>query len=205
MTSYRTVSAPATASLEIKRSTFKCFIHPISDETEAREIIENVRKEHWDARHHCTAFIIGPPGEQIERSNDDGEPAGTAGAPMLEILRGREVSDVLAIVTRWFGGILLGAGGLTRAYGDSVREGLAASHIIERNLRQLITVALPHADAGRIEADMHGRGQVVGVEYGAQMYLTLGVPIGDVDTTLAHLAHLTQGQAEPQLGPREWV
>ena len=84
----------------------------------------SMRAQHWDARHHCSAFVLGPRSE-LQRSSDDGEPAGTAGAPMLEVLRGAGVSDVAAVVTRWFGGTLLGAGGLVRAYGDAVRAALA--------------------------------------------------------------------------------
>src|SRR5699024_1218857 len=111
----------------------------VSTETEARDVVERLRKQYWDARHHCSAFILGPQG-QVQRSSDDGEPAGTAGAPMLEVLRGAEVSDVVAVVTRWFGGVLLGTGGLIRAYSDAVRAGLDEVGTLTRQLMMEYTV-----------------------------------------------------------------
>ena len=128
VTRYRTVARSAVAETEVKRSRFLCRVERVESEEAARAVVDRARKEHWDARHHCSAFVLGPDGA-VQRSSDDGEPSGTAGAPMLEVLRGREVSDVVAVVTRWFGGTLLGAGGLVRAYGDAVRAGLDAAGV----------------------------------------------------------------------------
>ena len=114
---YLVPAGPGTAEVVVKRSRFLCSVARVASEAEARAVVDRARKKHWDAGHHCSAFVIGPASE-LQRSSDDGEPSGTAGAPMLEVLRGREVSDVVAVVTRWFGGVLLGAGGLVRAYGD---------------------------------------------------------------------------------------
>ena len=114
MTRYRTVARSAVAETEVKRSRFLCRIERVESEGAARAVVDRARKEHWDARHHCSAFVLGPDGA-VQRSSDDGEPSGTAGAPTLEVLRGRALSDVVAVVTRWFGGTLLGAGGLVRA------------------------------------------------------------------------------------------
>ena len=133
MTSYLTVARDAEAEIEVKRSRFLCTLARVADEDAARAVVDRLRKRHWDAGHHCSAFVIGARGE-VQRSSDDGEPAGTAGAPMLEVLRGHEVTDVVAVVTRWFGGTLLGAGGLVRAYGDAVRAGLEASGTLRREL-----------------------------------------------------------------------
>ena len=124
VTSYLTVAGTGEVEIEVKRSRFRCHLERVENEDAARAVVEHARREHWDARHHCSAFVLGADGS-TQRSSDDGEPAGTAGAPMLEVLRGREVSDVVAVVTRWFGGTLLGAGGLVRAYGDAVRAALA--------------------------------------------------------------------------------
>ena len=107
-TTLRTVAAPVVVSLEEKRSVFECWLRPVDDETAARAVVEEARTTHWDARHHCSAFVLGPGGTTV-RSNDDGEPAGTAGMPMLEVLTGAGLTDVVAVVTRWFGGVLLGA------------------------------------------------------------------------------------------------
>ncbi len=118
---YRTVARPSVAEVEVKRSRFSCRLERVSDEAAARAVVEEERRVHWDARHHCSAFVLGPSGE-VQRSSDDGEPAGTAGAPMLEVLVGAGLSDVVAVVTRWFGGVLLGAGGLVRARGRGRRS-----------------------------------------------------------------------------------
>jgi hypothetical protein len=93
VTSYRTVARAAEAEIEVKRSRFLCRVAPVRDEDAARAVVEEQRKRFWDARHHCSAFVLGPDAA-VQRSNDDGEPSGTAGAPMLEVLRGQDVSDV---------------------------------------------------------------------------------------------------------------
>lgn len=130
--SYLTLARNAEASIEVKRSRFLATLVRVEDEAQARAVVDRLRREHWDAGHHCTALVLGADGA-VQRSSDDGEPAGTAGAPMLEVLRGAEVSDTIAVVTRWFGGVLLGAGGLVRAYGDAVREGLAQAGTLRRH------------------------------------------------------------------------
>lgn len=119
VTAYTTLSGPAEAEVGAKRSRFLAHLAPAADEEAARAVIEAARRAHHDARHHCSAFVLGPD-RRTERSNDDGEPAGTAGSPMLDVLRGSGLTDVVAVVTRWFGGTLLGTGGLIRAYSDAV-------------------------------------------------------------------------------------
>ena len=165
--------------------------------------MEEARRQHGDARHHCSALVLGPEG-RIARSSDDGEPAGTAGAPMLEVLRGAGVSDVVAVVTRWFGGVLLGAGGLVRAYGDAVRAGLGAAGTRERRLLSLVSVTVAHAEAGRLENDLRSRGHTVrGTEYAEAATILLAV-----EPTLAVgplLAELTGGTAAWSLLGEEWV
>ena len=203
MTSYTVPARAASATVEVKRSRFLCRLERVASEEEARAVVEAARKEHWDARHHCSAFVIGPDA-RVARSSDDGEPAGTAGAPMLEVLCGAEVSDVVAVVTRWFGGVLLGAGGLVRAYGDAVRAGLEAAGTRERRLLSLVSVTVPHADAGRLENDLRARGHVVrGTSYAEAATLLLAV-----DPTVAVgpvLAELTGGPADWQPSGEEWV
>jgi uncharacterized YigZ family protein len=154
-TAYRTVARTATAEIEVKRSRFRGHVERVATEDEARAVVERIRKQAWDARHHCAAFVLGPDG-QLQRSSDDGEPAGTAGAPMLEVLRGRDLSDVVAVVTRWFGGVLLGAGGLVRAYSDAVRAALDEAGVTERRLSVRYDVEAGHAAAARLENDLRG-------------------------------------------------
>jgi uncharacterized YigZ family protein len=186
---YRTVARSAVAETEVKRSRFLCHVERVETEGAARAVVERARREHWDARHHCSAFVLGPDGA-VQRSSDDGEPSGTAGAPMLEVLRGRAVSDAVAVVTRWFGGTLLGAGGLVRAYSDAVRAGLDAAGVRERVLAALFDVEVSHADAGRLESGLRARR--VGVRdatYAAErVSLRVAVePETDLDALLAEL------------------
>jgi uncharacterized YigZ family protein len=205
VTSYRTVAGDGAAEIEVRRSRFLCRVRRVHTEDEARTVVDAARREHWDARHHCSAFVLGPDAT-VQRSSDDGEPSGTAGAPMLEVLRGRAVSDVVAVVTRYFGGVLLGAGGLVRAYGDAVRAGLDDAGLVERRLLDLVDLTVPHADAGRLENDLRGRGTLVrGVDYAAQATLHLAVPTAEAEGLARTVAELTGGTATPVVVGQDWV
>lgn len=202
-TSYLTVARSGSAEIEVRRSRFLCHLERVDTEDAARAVVERARKQHGDARHHCSAFLLGPDAA-VQRSSDDGEPSGTAGAPMLEVLRGRDVSDVVAVVTRWFGGTLLGAGGLVRAYGDAVRAGLDVTGVRERRLSERYDVPVGHADAGRLESDLRARGvQVLGADYGAHATLHLAVPAGDDLDAL--LAELSGGSVTARRTGQAWV
>ena len=204
--SYLTLARDAEAEIEAKRSRFLCTLRRVEDEAGARAVVEALRRQHWDARHHCSAFRLHP---DVERSSDDGEPAGTAGAPMLEVLRGHSgsgVSDVVAVVTRWFGGTLLGAGGLVRAYGDAVREALAEAGTLRRSLVREHLLDLDHATAGRVESDLRTRGiAVLEAEHGARVTLRLGVPPEQEGRLAALVAELTSGAAETRVAGERWV
>ncbi|UZN03423.1 YigZ family protein [Cellulomonas sp. S1-8] len=203
MTSYLTIARGGETTIEVKRSRFLCSLRRVEQETEARAMVEELRRAHWDARHHCSAFVIGPDG-MLQRSSDDGEPSGTAGAPMLEVLRGRGVTDVAAVVTRWFGGTLLGAGGLVRAYGDAVAAGLAEVGTLERRLLQEWSLRLDHADAGRVEGELRLRGvEVLEAEYAQDVRLLLGVT--DPQALVASVAALTSGRVVPTRVGERWV
>lgn len=203
---YLTPARDAEAEIEVKRSRFLCAVRRVETEDDARAVVDGLRKQHWSARHHCSAMIIGPPPVPVERSSDDGEPAGTAGAPMLDVLRGTDVSDVVAVVTRWFGGTLLGAGGLVRAYGDAVRAALVEAGTQRRSLVREHLLELDHADAGRVESDLRARGiAVLDTSYGARVALTLGVPPDEEPRLAALLAELTAGVAETRVAGERWV
>lgn len=203
MTTYRTIAGFASAELEIKRSRFLAELTRVESEERAREVIAQARSEYWDARHHCSAFLLGP-NQQVQRSSDDGEPGGTAGAPMLEVLRGAGVSDVIAVVIRWFGGTLLGAGGLVRAYSYSVREALEAAKIIDRHLLTEVEVTLGHDVAGKFEADVRSQGLVVlDTTYAAAVTFRLGTY--DPDRIGAQVSELTSGAGDAQVLGTSWV
>jgi len=202
--SYLTVARTGSAEIEAKRSRFICHVERVTTEDEARAVLDRVRKQRWDARHNCSAFVLGSSGD-LQRSNDDGEPSGTAGAPMLEVLRGREVSDVVAVVTRYFGGVLLGAGGLVRAYSDSVRAALDEVGVLQRCLLELVDVTVDHADAGKLENELRARNvAVLGVQYAERATLHMAVPAGDPGTLDAVLAELTSGRAVAEPVGVDW-
>lgn len=205
MTTYLTVARDATAEVEDRGSRFLCTLRRITDEDTARELVASLRREHQDARHHCSAFVIGPDGA-LQRSSDDGEPAGTAGAPMLEVLRGAGVSDVAAVVSRWFGGTLLGAGGLVRAYGDAVRAALAGAGTLRRSLLTEVALDLDHADAGRVEGELRARGvRVLDVAYDERVRLLLAATPGEVDRLGEVVAAATAGAGLLERVGERWV
>jgi uncharacterized YigZ family protein len=193
--SYLTIATTAEAEIEVRRSRFLAHLERADDEAAALTVVEAARKRHWDARHHCSAFIIGPDGATA-RASDDGEPAGTAGAPMLEVLRGHDLYDVVAVVTRWFGGTLLGTGGLIRAYSEALRQAVAAAGVRERRHVQRVSVAMGHAQAGRLENELRARGVIVAeVVYAAVATLVLDVTTHQRAGLDELVAQLTGGQA----------
>ena len=204
---YVTLSGPATAEIEVRRSRFLCDLAPAGSEEEAREFIDTVRSASREARHHCTAFVLGPDGATL-RSNDDGEPSGTAGAPMLDVLRGRGLTDVVAVVTRWFGGTLLGTGGLIRAYGDAVAAALDRSTPLTRTLRDGLVVHVDHAVAPRVEHALRAvpEVEVRSVEYRAEgVRLVLAAAPDAAGTVTGTVAALTSGRGEVSPGEPSWV
>jgi uncharacterized YigZ family protein len=205
MPSYLTVARTGDVEIEVRRSRFLCHVERVTSEEQARAVVEGIRKRHWDARHHCSAFVLGPDAA-VQRSSDDGEPSGTAGAPMLEVLRGRDLSDVVAVVTRWFGGVLLGAGGLVRAYSEAVREAVDEVGVLERRLLRLYDVSVPHAEAGRLENDLRSRGvTVLGTEYTDVATMHLAVDPGGAEGLVALLAEATGGERAPTPVGERWV
>lgn len=205
-TTLRTVAAPVVASLEEKRSVFECWLRRVDDEAAARAVVEEARTTHWDARHHCSAFVLGPAGATV-RSNDDGEPAGTAGMPMLEVLTGAGLTDVVAVVTRWFGGTLLGTGGLVRAYGGAVRAAVEQATILVRQQLQVLQIDTTPDITGRLEHDLRAQGvQILDVRWGPdEVALQVGVPPGRVEQLRGEVAQVTSGVASVEEIGTRWV
>jgi uncharacterized YigZ family protein len=214
-TSYLTIARTGTAEIEVKRSRFRCQLERIDDETAARAVVERIRKQHWDARHHCSAFVLGPDAA-VQRSSDDGEPSGTAGIPMLEALAKREtmpgvadLSDVSAVVVRYFGGVLLGAGGLVRAYSESVSSALAMVPLVRRSRLRICSTAVPPASAGRLENDLRAAGFVMGATSYGGRDTVLRVALPDepdsIDAAAERLRSLTAGSATLTREGTEWV
>lgn len=146
---YRAPAAEARGELREKGSRFLAVVGPAADEETARAVVESLRREHPDATHHCFAWRLGA--EARERSSDDGEPGGTAGPPILSALRGSGLSDVVAVVVRWFGGVKLGKGGLVRAYGGAARAALAAVRTVERTPVSELELTVPYPALGAVK------------------------------------------------------
>jgi uncharacterized YigZ family protein len=192
---YLAVARAGVHESEIKRSRFLCTLAPAADEEAAQAVIRDVRRAHPTASHNCFAYVIGPDG-RLHRASDDGEPGGTAGTPMLQVLLGREVRDTVAVVTRYYGGVQLGAGGLARAYGGAVSAALDEIGTVERRRLTLLAVTVDHVRAGRLENDLRSAGHVLrDVRYGAEVTLALGVPEGEVAAFTSWLADVTSGAA----------
>ena len=137
--SYKVLYEETTAEIIEKKSRFIAFLKPVNSEEEAAQFIDSIKKMNWNASHNCSAAVVGRNNE-YSRCSDDGEPSGTAGKPMLEVLLGEGIHNTAVVVTRYFGGTLLGTGGLVRAYQRCVKEGLAAAHIMEKYSGYQITV-----------------------------------------------------------------
>lgn len=197
---YVTVAREGVHETEVSRSRFRCALAPAADEAAAQAFLARVRGEHPAASHHCWAYVIGADAA-VQRSGDDGEPGGTAGAPMLQMLVRREMRYAVAVVSRWFGGTKLGAGGLIRAYGGAVGEALDAVGTVTRQRFRLVTVTVGHERAGRLENDLRATGRAVrDVRYAAEVTITLGLPEADVDAFRGWLAGATAGTARLGLG-----
>lgn len=146
----KTVYSGGEGEIIEKKSRFIATVRPIKSEEEAAAFIQEMRKKYWDAKHNCFAYVIGERHE-ISRCSDDGEPAQTAGRPMLDLLLLEDIHDVAVVVTRYFGGVLLGTGGLVRAYQQAVREGLAASTMIDKKKGRKLTVGTDYSNLGRLQ------------------------------------------------------
>lgn len=186
--------------LEIQRSRFITTLAHVSTEEEARLFIDEIRDEFPDATHNCSAFIVKPDDlNEIGHSNDDGEPSGTAGPPMLDVFLREELVNVAAVVTRYFGGTLLGAGGLIRAYSSSVAEALHLAQIVEIKKLARFELDVPHSYAGRIEADLRGRGfTITNVKYHQVATIISAVEPKRTDEFLNLIAELSGGEVTPR-------
>ena len=198
---YRTVKQPGEAELVIKRSRFigRCF--PVADEQEALRLLEQVRRQHWDATHNCYAYSVGVSGA-CARYSDDGEPSGTAGLPMMEALRRSGVTDALAVVTRYFGGILLGAGGLVRAYSAAAAAAVRSAGEVEMRECVRLSLETPYPLWGRVEPLLRERAQLDEVRYEAAVHAAAWVRQEQSDALVRALIDRTDGRVVPAPGAR---
>ncbi|HJA44299.1 YigZ family protein [Lachnoclostridium sp. An118] len=178
-----------------KKSRFIATVRPVKSEEEAAEFIEAVKKKYWDARHNCYAYVIGD-NQDIQRYSDDGEPGGTAGRPMLDVLLGEGIHDTAVVVTRYFGGILLGTGGLVRAYQGAAKEGLSSSLVITRIQGVKLKITTDYTGLGKIQYILGERGiPVLDSSYTEKVELTALVPEDRRGSLEEELTDGTNGKA----------
>lgn len=191
---YRMLSKGAQAELVEKKSRFIATIRPVSSEEEAVAFIEEMKKKYYDARHNCSAFVIGSKGE-LTRSSDDGEPSGTAGRPMLEVLTGSGIRNIAVVVTRYFGGVLLGTGGLVRAYSGAVKMALEQCETITRRYGVQMLIKTDYNGVGKIQYLLGSKDVVIQDSvYAADVQMTVLVPIEEYDRLCKELVEATNGR-----------
>ena len=194
MKAYKVLYEGASAEIVEKKSRFIADVRKVESEEEATAFIEEIKKKYWDARHHCSAFVIGQKG-QLTRCSDDGEPSGTAGRPMLEVLLGEGICDIAVVVTRYFGGVLLGTGGLVRAYSAAVKEGLKNCVTGYRRLGTEIEVQTDYTGLGKLQYLLASR-QIspIGEEYGEDVKLRLLIPAEEAEDLRTELTDALNGR-----------
>lgn len=193
---YYTVKQAGEHEIIIQKSRFIAHFSRAETEEKAIAFIESIKKQHWQATHNCSAYLIGEH-NLIQKANDDGEPSGTAGVPMLEVLKKRNLKDTAVVVTRYFGGIKLGAGGLIRAYGGAVSEGLNAVGIVERTLMRLVHTTVEYTWLGKIENEIRQSPYLLqGIDYLNNVVIRTYVKEADTEAFQQWMTELTNGQAK---------
>ena len=196
---FKAVYEGGTGEIEEKKSKFIAYVEPVSTEEEAAAFMEKIKKMNWDAKHNCFAAVVGANNE-FSRCNDDGEPSGTAGKPMLEVLLGEGVHNVAVVVTRYFGGVLLGTGGLVRAYQAAVKEGLKNSRIIEYNMGSKIHIKTDYNGIGKIQYIIGQMGIfTIDTEYGESVIAHVMVMSESVKEFTDKVTEATAGKADIEI------
>lgn len=196
---YKTIYEGGVGEIVEKKSRFIGTIAYVESEEEAIKFIEQIKKQYWDARHNCSAYIIGEK-QEIMRCSDDGEPSQTAGKPMLDVLSGQGLCNVVAVVTRYFGGTLLGTGGLVRAYSKAVQEGLEHSVVVEKHLADELVITTDYNGIGKIQYLLAQEGlNPTDTEYTDIVIVTVPVPVDQTARLKAKIIEGTNGRAKIQI------
>ena len=191
---YRVLLNECAGEIEEKKSRFICAVRPVHSEEEAVSFVEKTKKKYWDARHNCSAFVLGSR-QELTRCSDDGEPGGTAGRPILEVLLGEGLSDVAAVVTRYFGGTLLGTGGLVRAYSGAVKEALKHAETGMMRYGVKLRIGTDYNNVGKLQHLFAKRGIQAEAEYGEGVCFTVLIPVGTAESVKKEVTEATNGKA----------
>lgn len=204
LTHYLTIKTNGEHEFEIKKSRFICQLARVADETSAQKFIAACKKKHYKATHNCSAYLIGEH-DEYQRAHDDGEPVGTAGVPMLEVLRREHLKNVVAVTTRYFGGIKLGAGGLIRAYSNSVSQALAQIGLVEGKLQQTLLATIDYAQLGKVNHYLETENiAIIDTTYLTQVTLTLSIDQNRLKSVQTQLTDLLAGQVAFKLGDKSY-
>ncbi|SFE92470.1 YigZ family protein [Alteribacillus iranensis] len=192
--SYYTVHAHGTSEITINKSRFISHVKRVISEEEAQNFIQSIKKEHWNATHNCSAYMIGEK-DEVQKANDDGEPSGTAGIPMLEVLKKRQLKDTCVVVTRYFGGIKLGAGGLIRAYSSAVTEGIKETGVVERKRVNVMGVKVEYTLLGKVENELRNSSYPLkDILYEEAVVFFVYVPVKESSRFSEWITNVTNGQ-----------
>ncbi|KNH32991.1 YigZ family protein [Exiguobacterium indicum] len=205
LSNYYTVKENGFHEIIIQKSRFITYLARATTEEQAQAFISELKKKHHDANHNCSAYVIGERNE-IQKANDDGEPSGTAGVPMLEVLKKRDLRDTVVVVTRYFGGIKLGGGGLIRAYGSSVSEALNAVGVVERIEHTVVSVNVDYTWLGKLENELRASVHPIDqIHYLDQVQIDVLVKTADVPDFLDWMTNMTNGQANLSSGSTRYL
>ncbi|WP_219839026.1 YigZ family protein [Paenibacillus sp. R14(2021)] len=198
--SYRTLRQQGSQEIVIKKSRFIGYGKPVASEAEAVAFIEELKKLHWNATHNCSAYVIGER-DECQKQSDDGEPSGTAGKPILEVIKHQGLKNVVIVVTRYFGGIMLGAGGLIRAYTDGAVTAIAAAEPITKLLHREVIVDVDYTWYGKLENEFHARNVRIGdTAFSDRVVIACLPEAREAERFAAWITDLTQGQARISIG-----
>ncbi|RAP77077.1 YigZ family protein [Paenibacillus montanisoli] len=201
---YKTLRQQASKEIVIKKSRFIGYGKPVSTEAEAIAFIEELKKLHWNASHNCSAYVIGER-DECQKQSDDGEPSGTAGKPILEVIKHQGLKNVVIVVTRYFGGIMLGAGGLIRAYTDGAVAAIEAAEPIANVLHREVIVDVDYTWYGKLENEFHARNvRIGGTEFTDRVVITCLPEAAEAERFSAWITDVTQGQAKLTLGEEKY-
>lgn len=203
---YKILYDPGEGEIVEKKSRFIAHTAAVNTEEEAQEFIEKIRKQYWDARHHCWAYRLGTI-QPVERCSDDGEPSGTAGKPILEVIQGENIFHIVVVVTRYFGGTLLGTGGLIRAYTKSAQEGIRNSRVVEKCLGQELLIACDYTVSGKIQYwAATEQIPLIGIDYTQEVVFHMIVEENQTEAVKEKLIEISSGKAQiTELGEKYFV
>lgn len=193
---FYTVKGYGETEIIIQKSRFIANVARAENEQAAQQFIEKIKKEHWSATHNCSAYLIGE-NDQIQKANDDGEPSGTAGVPILEVLKKKKLKNTVAVITRYFGGIKLGAGGLIRAYGKAASEGIKTAGTVERVLMKVIHTKVDYTWLGKLENELRSSSYTLKeIHYQDKVEIEVFVAENETENFKEWMISLTNGQGD---------